>query len=505
MRILPSTNHKTTSMRLSSPVQDTVLGVLSDITETSNNAVLRTPESSPAAPSKKHKLWDFPELDGNGSKARKKLFQRTPILHKPPKKPVRHASIATELLQRGLGISRGINIRDTNITGSRFCLQNYYSRPSDCLTMLDQLPFSVAFANHESLLAVCTETGALELIDTKPRCNSVYGMDDDRSIQRIHGWLAHNNAVFGVTFSEDDSLLATASGDQTSNIFDLATQQCITRLGRRGVEGYHSHSVKEVSFCQNSPYNLMTCSRDGSIIFWDMRTHGITIDGDHYQKPVLRINQAHEANGRTCSITAAEWIPTSTTQAVSACSANSIVKLWDLRNIHSLHPSAIASTPEPQNNARRAFGITSLSVSPMGDRVYACSRDNSVYAYAPSHLEAGVCATYKDPRLRVSSFYVKTACSKDGRTLACGGGSQGASNGVVLFDVSDEDRCSASLLEGGHGKDVTAVAWSNEDQLASISDDGTVRVWNPAERGEALELQNMDSTDRFSWGFGKLL
>lgn len=478
------------------------VGGLRDITSRANNSLPPTPDSSPAAPSKKHKLYDFLESRGKIETPRKRIvFEKKPLLHKPVHIQKKPAQLCKELLIRQLGGSRShpFSTKTSRHVGGRLNLETYYSRPSECLMMLNQLPFCLGFANNESLLAVCTETGALELFDS--RFYDRQNEENQPSARRIHGWLAHNNAIFSVNFSKDDSLLATSSGDQTSKVFDLSTQQCITRLGRRGVDGYHSHSVKQVNFCNDSPYNLVSCSRDGSIIFWDMRTHGITIDGEHFQKPVLRIRKAHENSGRDCSITSATWLPQSTSQVISSCSANSALKLWDLRTVHTVRPLPAATTPE-LTTSKRDFGVTNVCTSPDGERIYAASRDSIIYEYSSRHLNSGFCKTYKDPRLRISSFYVKLACSPDGATLACGGGVQDKTSGVVVFDTTRN--CSSSaMLTGGHTKDVTAVDWSSEGQLASISDDGSVRVWNSSLHGSAANLREKNFSEIFYWGFSE--
>ncbi|WBW73793.1 WD repeat protein Cdt2 [Schizosaccharomyces osmophilus] len=476
------------------------VGGLKDITLAVNNSLPPTPDSSPAGTSKKHKLYDFLDFNGKSTKPKKRvLFDTSKKLHKPPVSPKKPSQLCKELLARQLGGTRSriSRIPSNRHVGNRLNLETFYSRPSECLMMLNQLPFCLGFAHNESLLAVCTETGALELFDSKyfARQNE----ENQPSARRLHGWLAHNNAIFNVNFSSDDSLLATSSGDQTAKVFDLATQQCITRLGRRGFEGYHSHSVKQVNFCDDSPYNIVTCSRDGSLIFWDMRTHGITVDGEHHQKPVLKIKKAHERQNRDCSVTSAVWLPNSTSQVVSSCSGNSTLKLWDLRNIHTVRPLPLSSTPGSKTS-KRDYGITSVCASPAGDRVYAASRDNTVYEYSAQHLESGPYKMYNDPRLRISSFYVKIACSPDGSTLACGGGVQNENSGAILFDTTRDDSSSSAMLVGGHSKDVTAVDWSNDNQLASISDDGSVRVWNSSLHGTAANLREKNFSEIFYWG-----
>jgi WD40 repeat protein len=55
-------------------------------------------------------------------------------------------------------------------------------------------------------------------------------------------WLGHRNAVFDVEWMPGENQLMTASGDQTINLWDVATEQIISVF--RG----HSSSVKVVRF-----------------------------------------------------------------------------------------------------------------------------------------------------------------------------------------------------------------------------------------------------------------
>ena len=71
-------------------------------------------------------------------------------------------------------------------------------------------------------------------------------------------------------FSLDDSLLATASGDQTARVVDMTTQRTISVLAQ------HSASLKQVKFQPGAANNsvIATSSRDGSVQIWDLRCKG---------------------------------------------------------------------------------------------------------------------------------------------------------------------------------------------------------------------------------------
>lgn len=76
----------------------------------------------------------------------------------------------------------------------------------------------------------------------------------------------------------------------------------------------------------------------------------------------------------------------------------------------------------------------------------------------------------------VGSFYVKARFSHDGRFIL-----SGSSDGHVYIWEVDRPATPPLYLDG-HGAEVTGVDWHPTDmcQMASCSDDGTVRVWKVA-------------------------
>ena len=78
----------------------------------------------------------------------------------------------------------------------------------------------------------------------------------------------HQNAILDISFSPDDLLMATASGDQTSKVVDMPSQRPTYALAG------HVSSVKQVSFQPGNSSVLATSSRDGSVQIWDLRCKG---------------------------------------------------------------------------------------------------------------------------------------------------------------------------------------------------------------------------------------
>ena len=93
---------------------------------------------------------------------------------------------------------------------------------------------------------------------------------------------------------------------------------------------------------------------------------------------------------------------------LTASDASTCVKLWDIRGRYSLRGPAIpiSTTSHPEShNRHRHFAINSLTLSGDASRLYALSKDNTVYAYSTSHLILGVA-----PELSTSSSSKQKYC-----------------------------------------------------------------------------------------------
>ncbi|KAH8801574.1 WD40-repeat-containing domain protein [Xylogone sp. PMI_703] len=306
---------------------------------------------------------------------------------------------------------------------------SFYTKPTDvhlCMGIGGQercIPFCAAGCNTNSLVAIGDEEGRVRLLDSAKGGKSQFK-------DVFLAFRVHSNAIIDMSFSQDDSLLATASGDQTARVVDMVTQTTISILGN------HSASLKQVRFQPGDNNNsvLATSSRDGSVQIWDLRCKGS--DGPVQQivdavqsspgSPVRKVRYANainsiydahrpsngtrksvlagvqdapsrgEAAGRIgdVSVTAIAFLqPGLEHMLLTASEMNASVKLWDIRCIYnSRRKSAtpISCTKQPQSHSQwRHFGITSLNLSSDGSRLYTLCKDNTVYTYSTSHLVLG--------------------------------------------------------------------------------------------------------------------
>lgn len=373
---------------------------------------------------------------------------------------------------------------------------NFASIPKDMHRFVtrDTLPFCTASCHTNSMIAIGEEEGSLRLIDSSP--------SSDFSKSHVH-FRPHHNAIMDVTFSSDDYMLATASGDQTSRIIDMHTQQTLCVLSG------HKSSVKQVKF-QPNDYNMLTTSaRDGSVQIWDMRCGSTgsvqalrtsfarnvdngerepvvryskyTVDvGSAFRPPKATLPNEPDSNG--LSVTAIQHLPGDRQHLLLTTSeANSTVKLWDLRNASRRSQVVpLSSIAAPPSHAKaRNFAINALVFSTDGGRFYTVCRDNTIYAYATESLvmghasemsssggrgrmlrepKAGVGPLYgfRHPKLKLASFYIKASIRKargDHTEMLSVGSSE---NCPILFPTDERHLPSRRLHDMHHALELGA-------------------------------------------------
>jgi len=374
-----------------------------------------------------------------------------------PIRRLRQTGRTDRILQRSFGgydtTSQGYRGTD-HVADWRSETANFVSSPEDCYSFRGRaLPFCSASCNTNPMVAFADEEGSVRLMDTTS------GSD----FQKPHvSFKVHRNAIMEISFSSDDYMLATASGDQNAHVVDMQTQQTMYILSG------HNGSLKQVRFQPGDDKMLTTCSRDGSVQIWDLRcssktatqilrpAHRDTPDAQTlYSKYSIDMSPAHrvisgkptttlpmpgDING--ISVTAFQHLSNGRGHMLATASeANASIKLWDLRNAGRRGiATPVSSTPVPEHHQRN-FGVSALALSSDGARLYSVCRDSVVYAYATNHLITG-CAPemsaskavrrapkegrmgvgplygYKHPNLRVASFYVRASMrvAKDDNT-----------------------------------------------------------------------------------------
>ncbi|RYC61121.1 hypothetical protein CHU98_g5083 [Xylaria longipes] len=322
---------------------------------------------------------------------------------------------------------------------------NFYSRPEDVHTCTSHegpgqcIPFCAATCHRSGITAIGDEEGRIRLLDSSSNSSEPFG--------NIHlTFTTHLNAIIDLDFSDDDYLLATASGDQTGQVIDMMTQSPVAYLGQ------HTASLKQIRFQpgQSNSSVLATSSRDGSVQIWDLRCSRPVQDFQTSEnrntnlsfripppKRGYAVNSFYHAHARTSrqvrqsasigqgdtpsrreipsrsndvSVTTLQFLPAGQEHLLlTACEADASIKLWDIRSIHSSRnkvPSPLSATAPPESHGQwRPFGISSLTLGTDASRLYALCKDSTVYAYSTAHLILGhapelSCRNGEPPRRR---------------------------------------------------------------------------------------------------------
>ncbi|KAK3680121.1 hypothetical protein LTR78_000498 [Recurvomyces mirabilis] len=384
------------------------------------------------------------------------------------------------------------------------------------------LPFCSASCHTNSLVAIGDEEGSIRLVDS--------AATSDFSQAHVN-FRVHRNAVMDVAFSSDDYMLATASGDQTSRIVDMHTQQTICVLTG------HNSSVKQTRFQPNDDNVMTTSSRDGTVQIWDLRCaergsmqslrlgqrKGLNEDGG--AEPSVRYPRHGLKNSEdsAVSVTAIEHLSNGREHLlVTASELSASIKLWDLRNAGRRDPVPLGSTSLPESHRRtRNFGISSMALSGDGARLYTLCKDATIYAYSTNHLMTGHAPEltsrtsrrrtlhepkasvgplygFKHTKLSAGSFYVKLAMRPvkgDKSELLAVGSGTGA---PILFPtderyiLSRDRRSAASDTEESEDDELTPLPSQTRKQAPDdlrIGEQGT-----PLIRGHHKEVTSVTWT-----------
>ncbi|KAL8767010.1 MAG: hypothetical protein Q9209_006364 [Squamulea sp. 1 TL-2023] len=378
---------------------------------------------------------DDSDLDEDGAESQ---GQATSI---QPTRPIirsKQTGAVGGLLHRELGLDSSMyRLPLCHGQDAQYDTANFYTTPNDrhvCVNLGDPsahaIPFCIASCSTNSLVAVGDEEGGIRLLETAKEGKPPYFNKAYLTFR------PHTNAVLDLAFSMDDLILATASGDQTSQIIDMPTQRAIhTLVG-------HTSSLKQVTFQPNCSNVIATSSRDGSVRLWDLRCKGSNTAVRHLGTSMAGPNGIDTSNSLSKKTTYsrcvdaiigahASRIPlaTSSVRAVqsnatndvpsksetpsrrgdasitslsflrdnlllTASEADATVKLWDLRSTYShrrsTQPVPLSSTRQPQSHTKyRHYGVTSMALSGDHSRLYTLCRDSIIYAYSTAHLILG--------------------------------------------------------------------------------------------------------------------
>ncbi|KAI5894102.1 WD40 repeat-like protein [Schizophyllum commune H4-8] len=379
-------------------------------------------------------------------------------------------------------------------------------------------PYACEYTNksrrgEESVLAVATEEGSVQIIKTAPR--DPWDPEPQRTNLR-----PHTNGIFSLRWDATDTLLATSGGDLSTHISNVTTAELVCTLRA------HVSTVKTSIWDPAHRDILATGGRDGCIHIWDLRA-AERRNEDGSLTPVKSIVRAHEESsqkpkGRKAKsppmpkgVTSLAYTDTMPYALFSSGSADGILRYWDLRDpkparrtkrtkpIEISEPLLISPTdPTISQGARRPRGIASIvsGHGPTSGLLFALGLDSRIHTYSAHTLDPLPFSCAHD-RMQTNNFYLGLDLSPCGRWLASG--STGGQGRAFLYDVANAGRPGSASVAGvelkGQVGDVGAVSWAR-DSLATCADDGTVRVWRPdVARYRQCRADPTDSEWTWSW------
>ncbi|HAX85896.1 MAG TPA: type IV secretion protein Rhs [Cyanobacteria bacterium UBA11370] len=261
------------------------------------------------------------------------------------------------------------------------------------------------------------------------------------NVQERNRLEGHKSAVYSVSFSPDGKTLASASGDKTIKLWDVATGKQITTL--KG----HTNSVSSVSFSPDGK-TLAFASGDKTIKLWDVATG----------------KQITALTGHEELVTSVSFSPDDKTLASG--SYDQTIKLWD-----------VATGKEITTLKGHSHWVNSVSFSPDGKRIASASGDNTIKLWDVATGKE--ITTLKGHEESVNSV----SFSPDGKRIAWASGD----NTIKLWDVATGQEITTLK---GHSHWVKSVSFSPDGKtIASASWDKTIKLWDVATGQEITTLK----------------
>ena len=274
----------------------------------------------------------------------------------------------------------------------------------------------VAFSQDSKLLASASGDGTVKVWDVA-------------KLKEVTTLKGHTGSVTGVAFSPDGKYIASGSWDQTLKVWDVAKLKEVTTL--KG----HTGSVTGVAFSPDGKY-IASGSWDQTLKVWD----------------VAKLKEVTTLKGHTGSVTGVAFSPDS--RYIASGTSDGTVKVWD-----------VAKLKEVTALKGHTYSVLSVAFSPNGIYLASGSLDNTIKVWDVVKLKEVTTLEGHTEGVRGVTF------RHDGKYLASGSWDKT----IKVWDIAELKEITTLK---GHSDTVTGVAFSQDGKyLASASDDQTIRIW----------------------------
>jgi WD40 repeat protein len=289
--------------------------------------------------------------------------------------------------------------------------------------------YSISFSPNGMSLAAAYQDGTIKL----------WRVSDGSEIDCFQG---HKGAVYGVSFSPDGRRLATGSYDNSVKLWRIHNSL------RQDLNA-HTAEVNSVSFSPDGQ-QIASAGQDGSVKLWSLASN------DSTDFTLLKTLTQHSNWFQAVSFSPDQ-------ETIAIASRDSTIKLWN-RNGTPLQTL--------KGHKNRVYAV---SFSPDGQTIASAGYDTTIKLW---NRNGKLLRTLKGHTGRVYSVRFDS----DGQRLVSAGGDET----VRVWNSSDGQLL--STLRGHSGR-VYGVAFSPEGQIASVGNDGTVRLWKMSDLPQQISLQ----------------